>query len=104
MGWAMPGNSPLKRWKQDTHAGGNTDPFIVSWPRLTRVRQCAVTRNTNHFAIRSSRQGCRKVQVVRQLRWLGTVKVHAFLIPRDLIRELSVVGFTPSSAAAPLAP
>lgn len=32
MGWAMAGNAPLKRWKQDTHAGGNTDPFIVSWP------------------------------------------------------------------------
>ena len=32
MGWAMAGNSPLKRWKQDTHAGGNTDPLIVSWP------------------------------------------------------------------------
>lgn len=30
MGWAMAGNTPLKRWKQDTHAGGNTDPFIVS--------------------------------------------------------------------------
>jgi arylsulfatase A-like enzyme len=32
IGWAMAGNSPFKRWKQDTHAGGNTDPFIVNWP------------------------------------------------------------------------
>jgi arylsulfatase A-like enzyme len=31
-GWSMAGNSPLKRWKQDTHAGGNTDPLIISWP------------------------------------------------------------------------
>ncbi len=30
--WSMAGNSPLKRWKQDTHAGGNTDPLIISWP------------------------------------------------------------------------
>lgn len=33
MGWAMAGNAPLKRWKQDTHHGGNTDPLIISWPR-----------------------------------------------------------------------
>jgi arylsulfatase len=32
MGWSMAGNAPLKRWKQDTHAGGNTDPLIMSWP------------------------------------------------------------------------
>ena len=31
-GWSMAGNAPLKRWKQDTHAGGNTDPLIISWP------------------------------------------------------------------------
>ncbi|MCR9293479.1 MAG: sulfatase-like hydrolase/transferase [bacterium] len=36
MGWAMAGNSPLKRWKQDTHAGGNTDPFIISWPAMIK--------------------------------------------------------------------
>ncbi len=32
MGWAMAGNTPFKRWKQDTHNGGNTDPLIISWP------------------------------------------------------------------------
>ena len=32
-GWAMAGNTPFKRYKQDTHAGGNTDPFIVHWPK-----------------------------------------------------------------------
>ncbi len=31
-------------------------------------------------------------------------RVHASLIPSDFIRELSVVGFTPSSAAAPFVP
>ena len=40
MGWAMAGNAPLKRWKQDTHAGGNTDPFIVSWPAKIKDNGC----------------------------------------------------------------
>ena len=31
-GWAMAGNTPLKRYKQNTHAGGVRDPFIVHWP------------------------------------------------------------------------
>jgi arylsulfatase A-like enzyme len=35
-GWAMAGNTPLKRYKQNTHAGGVRDPFIVHWPaRIT---------------------------------------------------------------------
>ena len=32
-GWAWAGNTPLKRWKRETHEGGVTDPLIVSWPR-----------------------------------------------------------------------
>jgi arylsulfatase A-like enzyme len=32
-GWAQAGNTPLKRYKQNTHAGGVRVPFIVSWPR-----------------------------------------------------------------------
>lgn len=30
-GWAMAGNTPLKRYKQNTHYGGIRDPFILSW-------------------------------------------------------------------------
>ena len=33
MGWAMAGNTPFKMYKQNTHAGGNTDPFIIHWPK-----------------------------------------------------------------------
>jgi arylsulfatase A-like enzyme len=33
-GWAMASNTPLKRYKQNTHAGGIRDPFVISWPRL----------------------------------------------------------------------
>jgi len=33
MGWAMVGNTPFRMYKQNTHAGGNTDPFILHWPK-----------------------------------------------------------------------
>jgi arylsulfatase A-like enzyme len=31
-GWAWAGNTPLKRWKRETHEGGVCDPLLVSWP------------------------------------------------------------------------
>ncbi len=31
-GWAQVGNTPSKRYKQDTHGGGVRDPLIVRWP------------------------------------------------------------------------
>ncbi len=39
-GWAMAGNTPFKRYKQNTHGGGVRDPLIVSWPaRIQRARR-----------------------------------------------------------------
>ena len=32
-GWAQAANTPLKRYKQNTHAGGVRAPLIVSWPQ-----------------------------------------------------------------------
>jgi arylsulfatase len=32
IGWSMASNTPLKRWKQDTHAGGVRSPLIVRFP------------------------------------------------------------------------
>ncbi len=32
LGWAQAGNTPLKRYKQNTHAGGILDPLIICWP------------------------------------------------------------------------
>lgn len=32
IGWSMAGNTPLKRWKQDTHGGGVRSPLIVRYP------------------------------------------------------------------------
>lgn len=31
-GWAMAANTPLKRYKQNTHGGGIRDPFLIAWP------------------------------------------------------------------------
>ena len=31
-GWAMAANTPLRRYKQNTHGGGIRDPFVLSWP------------------------------------------------------------------------
>jgi arylsulfatase len=31
-GWAMVGNTPFRLYKINTHAGGHTVPFVVSWP------------------------------------------------------------------------
>ena len=31
-GWAWAGNTPLKRFKRDTHEGGVADPLIFCWP------------------------------------------------------------------------
>ncbi|MDX2204963.1 MAG: arylsulfatase [Hyphomicrobiaceae bacterium] len=33
IGWAMASNTPLKRYKQNTHGGGIRDPLVVSWPQ-----------------------------------------------------------------------
>lgn len=49
MGWAMAGNTPLKRWKQDTHAGGNTDPFLVSWP--AKIKDVGKVRPQYHHLV-----------------------------------------------------
>lgn len=37
-GWAMAANTPLKRYKQNTHGGGIRDPLVVSWPAGMRSR------------------------------------------------------------------
>ena len=37
-GWAMASNTPLKRYKQNTHGGGIRDPLVISWPRGVAAR------------------------------------------------------------------
>jgi len=32
-GWAMASNTPLKRYKQNTHGGGIRDPLVACWPK-----------------------------------------------------------------------
>jgi arylsulfatase len=37
-GWAMASNTPLKRYKQNTHGGGIRDPLVIAWPRRLPAR------------------------------------------------------------------
>jgi arylsulfatase len=37
-GWAQAGNTPLKKYKQNTHGGGIRDPLIIHWPRGIKER------------------------------------------------------------------
>ena len=37
-GWAMASNTPLKRYKQNTHGGGIRDPFVISWRKGISAR------------------------------------------------------------------
>lgn len=46
LGWAMAANTPLKRYKQNTHAGGVRDPLIISWPR--RIADRGAVRSQFH--------------------------------------------------------
>ncbi|MEW6130437.1 MAG: arylsulfatase [Acidobacteriota bacterium] len=38
LGWAMAGNTPFKRYKQEAHAGANTDPMMIHYPKLIKDR------------------------------------------------------------------
>jgi arylsulfatase len=46
MGWGMASNTPLKRYKQNTHGGGVRDPLVISWPR--RIRDGGAIRSQYH--------------------------------------------------------
>lgn len=37
-GWAMASNTPLKRYKQNTHGGGIRDPLVMAWPQGIAAR------------------------------------------------------------------
>jgi arylsulfatase len=37
-GWAMAANTPLRRYKQNTHGGGIRDPLVVCWPQGIAAR------------------------------------------------------------------
>ena len=38
LGWGMAANTPLRRYKQNTHGGGIRDPLVISWPRAIAAR------------------------------------------------------------------
>ncbi|CAN5237642.1 arylsulfatase [soil metagenome] len=37
-GWAMASNTPLRRYKQNTHGGGIRDPLVITWPKGIAAR------------------------------------------------------------------
>lgn len=37
-GWAMAANTPLRRYKQNTHGGGIRDPLLMAWPQGITAR------------------------------------------------------------------
>jgi arylsulfatase len=37
-GWAMASNTPLRRYKQNTHGGGIRDPFVMHWPKRVSAK------------------------------------------------------------------
>ncbi len=45
-GWAQVGNTPLKRYKQNTHGGGIRDPLIIHWP--DRIKDAGAIRPQFH--------------------------------------------------------
>ncbi len=50
-GWAMAGNTPFRLYKINTHAGGHTVPFIVSWPsRLADPGPTPLRRQYAHIS------------------------------------------------------
>lgn len=49
LGWAMAGNTPLKRYKGNAHGGGVRVPLIVHWPE--RIRRGGDVRHQFHHVV-----------------------------------------------------
>lgn len=50
-GWAQVGNTPGKRYKQNTHGGGVRDPLIISWPNGIDASAAGQIRQQFHHVI-----------------------------------------------------
>jgi hypothetical protein len=51
-GWAMVGNTPFKRYKQNVHWGGVRAPFVLHWPaRVAAAGATGTVRHQFHNAI-----------------------------------------------------
>jgi arylsulfatase A-like enzyme len=48
-GWAMASNTPFRLYKINTHAGGHTVPFIVSWPERLADQAGGLRRQYSHI-------------------------------------------------------
>ena len=43
LGWAMAANTPLRRYKQNTHGGGIRDPLVMAWSKGITARESCAT-------------------------------------------------------------
>ena len=51
-GWSMAANTPLRRYKQNTHGGGVRDPLIIHWPeRVTEPGLRAQSVSYTHLTL-----------------------------------------------------
>lgn len=48
-GWAMVGSTPFRLYKLNTHAGGHSVPFIVSWPDRLAAQAGELRGQYGHF-------------------------------------------------------
>ena len=92
IGWSQVGNTPFKRWKQDTHSGGNTDPFIISWP--DRVKKPGL-RNQYHHLVdvvptileAAGLPKPKQVYGINQIEYPGVSMVYTFDNPTEKTRK-----------------
>jgi arylsulfatase A-like enzyme len=68
-GWTWAGNTPFRRWKRETHRGGISDPFVISWPKGI------------------SATGERRTQYLHAIDLVPTVLEAAGIQPPDRVRE-----------------
>ncbi len=71
-GWAMASNTPFRLYKINTHAGGHTVPFIVSWPerlgsgQVTAPATSAASTATSPMCCRRSASSSASIRPVER--------------------------------------
>ena len=109
-GWAQVGNTPGKRYKQNTHGGGIRDPLIIHWPKGVPRRAASATSSTTSPTSRqrSSRSSASTkpdvVNGVPQMPTHGTSLAYSFPPKRRPRRPPSRCSISRCSAIAASGP
>ena len=101
LGWAMASNTPLRRYKQNTHGGGIRDPLVISWlngirgPRriASSIRPCLrsdanIARCDRHRAARLDRRHRTNAARRHQFRRQPARSVRAIQSPPAVFRDV----------------